>query len=48
MTGAYVDVDTLSGMAPLRVAVFSVGSNLGDRYEYLQGATNALRSTPGL
>ncbi|MGV8907664.1 MAG: 2-amino-4-hydroxy-6-hydroxymethyldihydropteridine diphosphokinase [Propionicimonas sp.] len=48
MTGAYVDVDTLSGMAPLRVAVFSVGSNLGDRYDYLQGATNALRSTPGL
>jgi len=48
VTGNYVDVDTLSGMAPLRVAVFSMGSNLGDRYEYLQGATNALRSTPGL
>ncbi len=42
------DVDTLSGMAPLRVAVFSLGSNLGDRLEYLQGATNALRITPGL
>lgn len=42
------DVDTLSGMAPLRVAVFSLGSNLGDRIEYLQGATNALRITPGL
>lgn len=48
MTSPFVDVDTLSGMAPLRVAVFSVGSNLGDRYDYLQGATNALRSTPGL
>ncbi len=48
MTGAYLDVDTLSGMAPLRVAVFSVGSNLGERFDYLQGATNALRATPGL
>jgi len=44
----YLDVDTLSGMAPLRVAVFSLGSNLGDRFEYLQGAANALRATPGL
>lgn len=48
MTGAYLDVDTLSGMAPLRVAVFSLGSNLGERFDYLQGATNALRATPGL
>ena len=48
MTGTYVDVDTLSGMAPLRVAVFSIGSNLGERFDYLQGATNALRATPGL
>lgn len=48
MTGAYFDVDTLSGMAPLRVAVFSLGSNLGDRLDYLQGAVNALRATPGL
>ncbi len=48
MTGTYLDVDTLSGMAPLRVAVFSLGSNLGDRFEYLQGAANALRATPGL
>nr|WP_300148559.1 2-amino-4-hydroxy-6-hydroxymethyldihydropteridine diphosphokinase [Propionicimonas sp.] len=35
-------------MAPLRVAVFSLGSNLGDRLDYLQGAVNALRATPGL
>lgn len=48
MTGVYVDVDTLSGMAPLRPAVFSLGSNLGERFDYLQGATNALRATPGL
>ena len=44
----YLDVDTLSGMAPLRVAVFSLGSNLGDRFEYLQGAVGALRATPCL
>ncbi len=48
MTGDFLDVDTLSGMAPLRVAVFSLGSNLGERFEYLQGATNTLRATPGL
>jgi 2-amino-4-hydroxy-6-hydroxymethyldihydropteridine diphosphokinase len=44
----FLDVDTLSGMAPLRVAVFSLGSNLGDRLDYLQGAVNALRATPGM
>ena len=48
MTSTPLDVDTLSGMHPLRVAVFSVGSNLGDRLDYLQGATSALRATPGL
>ena len=48
MTGNFLDVDTLSGMAPLRVATFSLGSNLGDRLDYLQGATSALRATPGL
>ena len=48
MTDDFFDFDTLSGMAPLRVAVFSLGSNLGDRFDYLQGATNALRATPGL
>ncbi len=48
MTGSFLDVDTLSGMAPLRVATFSLGSNLGDRLDYLQGATSALRATPGL
>lgn len=44
----WADVDTLSGMAPLRQAVFSLGSNLGDRYEYLQEAVDALKITPGM
>jgi 2-amino-4-hydroxy-6-hydroxymethyldihydropteridine diphosphokinase len=43
-----VDVDTLSGMRPITTAVFSVGSNLGDRLEYLQSAVDALRGTPDL
>lgn len=42
------DVDTLSGMVPIRSVVFSVGSNLGDRLGYLQGAVEALRATPTL
>lgn len=43
-----VDVDTLSGMRPLSTAVFSLGSNLGDRLEHLQLAVQALASTPDL
>lgn len=42
------DVDTRSGMAPLRMVTYSLGSNLGERLEYLQGATDLLRATPGL
>ena len=42
------DVDTLSGMTPLRVVTYSLGSNLGDRLEYLQGATTLLNATPGM
>lgn len=42
------DVDTLSGMSPLRMVTYSLGSNLGDRVDYLQGATDLLRATPGL
>jgi len=42
------DVDTLSGMVPVREVVFSLGSNLGDRLGYLQGAVDALRLTPNL
>jgi 2-amino-4-hydroxy-6-hydroxymethyldihydropteridine diphosphokinase len=48
MSNVPFDIDTLSGMSPLRQAVFSIGSNLGDRLEYLQGAVRHLRATPGL
>lgn len=43
-----IDVDTLSGMAPLRIVTYSLGSNQGDRLGYLQAAVDALRATPGL
>ncbi len=43
-----LDVDTLSGMVPLRQVIFSIGSNLGDRLAYLQGAVDLLRNTPTL
>lgn len=43
-----LDLDTLSGMTPLRHVTYSLGSNLGDRLEFLQGATNLLRQTPGM
>ena len=43
-----LDLDTLSGMTPLRHVTYSLGSNLGDRLEYLQGATDLLRQTPGM
>ena len=41
-----IDTDTLSGMKPLRKVVYSLGSNLGDRLNNLQGAVDALRDTP--
>lgn len=43
-----LDADTLSGMRPLSTAVFSLGSNLGDRLEHLQLAVQALSNTPDL
>lgn len=43
-----LDLDTLSGMAPLRLVTYSLGSNLGDRLEYLQGAATLLSATPGM
>jgi 2-amino-4-hydroxy-6-hydroxymethyldihydropteridine diphosphokinase len=43
-----LDLDTLSGMTPLRQVTYSLGSNLGDRLEYLQGATDLLTQTPGM
>jgi 2-amino-4-hydroxy-6-hydroxymethyldihydropteridine diphosphokinase len=41
-----IDADTLSGMKPLRKVVYSLGSNLGDRLNNLQGAVDARRDTP--
>lgn len=41
-----IDADTLSGMKPLRKVVYSLGSNLGDRLNNLQGAVDAIRDTP--
>src|SRR4051795_4292117 len=42
-----VDADTLTGeMRPIRRAVLSLGSNLGERMENLQGAVRALADTP--
>jgi 2-amino-4-hydroxy-6-hydroxymethyldihydropteridine diphosphokinase len=42
-----VDTDTLTGeMHPIRRCVISIGSNLGERLNNLQGAVNALADTP--
>ncbi|MGH3498283.1 MAG: 2-amino-4-hydroxy-6-hydroxymethyldihydropteridine diphosphokinase [Nocardioidaceae bacterium] len=42
-----VDTDTMTGeMRPIRQAVLSLGSNLGERFTTLQGALNALADTP--
>lgn len=42
-----IDADTLTGeMRPIRRAVLSLGSNLGDRVASLQGAVSALADTP--
>ena len=42
-----IDADTLTGeMRPIRRAVLSLGSNLGDRMAHLQGAVRALADTP--
>lgn len=42
------DLDTLVGIPATRRVVYSIGSNLGDRLAYLQGAVDALRMTPQL
>lgn len=40
---AAIDADTLTGeLRPLRRAALALGSNLGDRLEFLQGAVDAL------
>lgn len=42
-----LDADTMTGgMRPIRQAVLSIGSNLGDRAARLQGAVSALEDTP--
>ena len=42
-----IDADTLTGeMRPIRRAVLSLGSNLGERMDNLQGAVRALADTP--
>lgn len=42
-----VDPDTLTGeMRPIRLAVLSLGSNVGDRLANLQGAINSFADTP--
>lgn len=42
-----IDADTLTGeMHPIRRAVLSIGSNLGDRRLHLQGAVDSLSDTP--
>ena len=42
-----IDTDTLTGeMHPIRRAVVSLGSNLGDRRINLQGAVDTLKDTP--
>lgn len=44
-----IDADTLTGeMRPIRRGVLSIGSNLGDRMVYLQGAVDALADTPDI
>ena len=49
MTDAFpIDVDTLGDLKPLNQVVFSLGSNLGDSIETLQGAINRLAETPNL
>ncbi len=42
-----IDPDTLTGeMRPIRPAVLSLGSNVGERFANLQGAVNSLADTP--
>lgn len=44
---AVIDTDTLTGeMHPIRRAVLSLGSNLGERLTTLQGAVDAIADTP--
>lgn len=50
MTGPFfdLDLDTLSGLTPLRPVVFSLGGNVGDVGESLRQAVLHLSLTPGV
>lgn len=48
MTGNPAGIAVRAEMRQSRNSVFSIGSNLGDRLEYLNLAVRALRATPGL
>ena len=42
-----VDTDTLTGeMHPIRRGVLALGSNMGERFNNLQGAVSTLADTP--
>jgi 2-amino-4-hydroxy-6-hydroxymethyldihydropteridine diphosphokinase len=44
-----IDADTLTGeLRPLRRCALGLGSNLGDRLEYLQAAVDSLTETPDI
>ena len=44
-----VDADTITGeMRPIRRCVVSLGSNMGERLQKIQGAVAALADTPGV
>jgi 2-amino-4-hydroxy-6-hydroxymethyldihydropteridine diphosphokinase len=44
-----IDADTLTGeLRPIRRAALGLGSNLGDRLEYLQAAVDTLTETPDI
>lgn len=42
----FIDVDTLGNLRPISKVVFSLGSNVGDSLEILQGAVTQLANTP--
>jgi len=42
----FIDVDTLGNLRPISKVVFSLGSNVGDSLEILQGAVTQIAATP--
>lgn len=44
----FIDVDTLGNLKPISKVVFSLGSNVGDSLEILQGAVTQLATTPNV